>query len=375
MMAGRSRTGQPVVVLAGIMLLWVTARIALWQSPFPLNLPNLPEVALAAPPLAIATPVRNAVAAVPQVTAGALQPGAAGMRTGALAPAYPVMFEPASLASRGAPIDENSAHQLMWLAAFGPSGPEIGAARRSWPAATARAAQAAPFIAQVSPQASATDDRWSLSAWAFLRQGGSGVHVAGAPVPQSYGASQAGGVLRYRLAPTSAHAPAAYMRATSALNRSDDRELALGLSLRPLARVPVAVMGEGRLRVVGGDMQMRPAIMAVSEFPPLALPRGLRAETYLQAGQVLGPDATAFADGQLRITAGAGELKAAKLRAGGGIWGGIQEGAARLDAGPSAQLDLAVGSGTARLGVDYRVRLAGDAVPNSGVAVTLSTGF
>lgn len=60
---------------------------------------------------------------------------------------------------------------------------------------------------------------------------------------------------------------------------------------------------------------------------------------------------------------------------GAGAWAGAQEGAERLDVGPSMRVDLAIAQATARFSLDYRERVAGDAEPQSGVAVTLSTHF
>jgi hypothetical protein len=51
-------------------------------------------------------------------------------------------------------------------------------------------------------------------------------------------------------------------------------------------------------------------------------------------------------------------------------------GAARLgDIGPSASLRFPLDGGSARLAIDYRHRIAGNAAPASGVALTLSAGF
>ncbi len=63
------------------------------------------------------------------------------------------------------------------------------------------------------------------------------------------------------------------------------------------------------------------------------------------------------------------------LRAGAGAWGGAQEDAARLDIGPSASVSFQLGEGRGRLAADYRIRVAGDAEPSSGPALTLSAGF
>ena len=65
----------------------------------------------------------------------------------------------------------------------------------------------------------------------------------------------------------------------------------------------------------------------------------------------------------------------AELRLGGGAWGGAQDGAKRVDVGPTATLDLPVGGVNTRLSADYRFRVAGDAAPDSGAAITFSAGF
>ena len=215
--------------------------------------------------------------------------------------------------------------------------------------------------------------RWSGDGWLLLRRGGAAA-LANGPAGPTYGASQMGAVVRYRLAPASPHRPAAFVRATAALNGSDERELAVGLSARPVARLPVTLLAE--MRASGDRRSLRPAISAVTELPPIALPGGLRAEAYGQAGYVSGRQATAFADGQLRIDGRLGAIGPAELRAGAGAWGGAQKGAARLDIGPTATLGVRLTPAlSARLGLDWRLRVAGRAAPESGPAITLSAGF
>ncbi|MCJ2187948.1 hypothetical protein [Novosphingobium beihaiensis] len=194
-------------------------------------------------------------------------------------------------------------------------------------------------------------------------------------LPAVYGASQLGAVLRYRLRPASRHRPAVYLRGTAALGMVRETSAALGLSARPLPALPVTVAVEGRL--AGEDHpSVQPAVLAYTELPPMALPLGLRAESYLQAGYVGGDFATAFADGQLRIDESVLRLGRGDLRLGGGIWAGAQKGAARFDAGPSASLSIPLGRRVfSRVALDWRFRAAGNAAPGSGPAVTLSAGF
>ncbi|MBS1239358.1 MAG: hypothetical protein H6R45_64, partial [Proteobacteria bacterium] len=59
----------------------------------------------------------------------------------------------------------------------------------------------------------------------------------------------------------------------------------------------------------------------------------------------------------------------------GGAWGGAQKGAARLDIGPSASLQLKLGEANSRVSMDWRFRVAGEARPASGPALTISAGF
>ena len=66
---------------------------------------------------------------------------------------------------------------------------------------------------------------------------------------------------------------------------------------------------------------------------------------------------------------------AKKLSVGTGVWAGGQRNVTRLDLGPHADFSVPLGEKTARVALDWRVRVAGDARPKSGVAITLSTSF
>jgi hypothetical protein len=183
-------------------------------------------------------------------------------------------------------------------------------------------------------------------------------------------------VVRYRLAPDSGYRPTAYLRGTAALVHPHDREVAAGLSARPIPRVPLTVAAELRVGDINSTMRVRPAIMAVTELLPRKLPLHLLGEAYAQAGYVGGRGATAFIDGQLRIDRGIARIGRAELRAGGGAWGGAQKDASRLDIGPAATLGVSVSDIVfARVTADWRFRVAGNAVPESGPALTLSAGF
>jgi hypothetical protein len=232
---------------------------------------------------------------------------------------------------------------------------------------------AAPLLASLPRHAPAyTGSRWSADAWLMVRQDTTAAVASGRP---SYGRSQAGGVVRYRLAPSSGHAPLAYVRASSALAGPLERDVVAGLSGRPAPRVPLRVALEARVSQTELGTELRPAVIAVTELPPAKLPHGARAEAYVQGGYVGGDFATAFVDGQGRVERTVARLGDAEVSAGVGAWGGAQKGAARLDIGPTAAVSFRLGETRGRLAADYRVRIAGEAEPRSGPALTLSAGF
>jgi hypothetical protein len=104
-----------------------------------------------------------------------------------------------------------------------------------------------PFLpsSTIPATAAAPGKRWSVDAWAFWRQGSDAAPISLGRVP-IYGASQAGAVLQYRLAPGSRRDPRAYARAYRALVRRGESELAVGASARPLGRVPLRAAAEVR---------------------------------------------------------------------------------------------------------------------------------
>ena len=236
---------------------------------------------------------------------------------------------------------------------------------------------AAPLLASLPQHAPAyTGSRWSADAWLMVRQDTTTPVASGRP---SYGRSQAGAVVRYRLLPSNPHAPQAYARASSALAGPLEKDVVAGLSVRPVPRVPLRVALEARLSETAQGTELRPAAIAVTEFPQVSLPRGLRAEAYVQGGYVGGRFATAFVDGQGRVERTVARFGETEISVGAGAWGGAQKGAARLDIGPTAAVSFRLGpksnGARGRVAADYRFRVAGDAEPRSGPALTLSAGF
>jgi len=379
-----TRRGEPLLVLGAIVCGWIGARAAILQAP--VQLPERGEVrsvlgimtkghraeplragavsakggSLAATPMEATQGSPDALVAAPLPTPLALPvpPGLAPLPPAPVGTASPLATPaPALSATR-----VTTGHALLWMAAVG---------RMPLPDGLAAAMARRDSGANGVPAGSPAPRRWSADGWLMLREGGN----AGGGTIARYGASQTGAVLRYRLDTASPHRPSATLRATAALGGSREREVALGLSARPLPAVPVALHAELRASRMASGTKLRPAIFAVTELPRFTLPAGFAGEAYAQAGYVGGPAATAFVDGQLRIDSKLAEVGPAELRAGAGAWGGAQDGAGRLDIGPTATIGLAGGQGAARLGLDWRFRVAGKAAPASGPALTLSAGF
>lgn len=369
--------GGPLVMLVVLVSGWSAARAVWWENPFlplgpgrdlPLFIENSPTTKFVAAQTSVPPPPR----APERLASGtlAITSAALGWRTGASG-------------DGGSEGEIAAAHHLPWPAAprdlVGDSAVIAGAGAglptgdSDWPAAP-------PFVpTRPAVPAPAPDERWSVDAWAFWRQGSNAAPISQGRVP-IYGASQTGAVLQYRLAPASPQDPRLYARAYRALVRRGESELALGASARPLGRVPLRLAGEVRYTDGAFSDTLRPAAYVVSELAPVPLPYGARLEAYGQAGWVGGPEPTGFADGQASVT---GELpkvasltdNAVHLSLGVATWGGAQKDAQRIDIGPTLRLDVALGDVPARLSVDWRERVGGDAGPDSGLAATLSTRF
>ena len=394
--------GQPVFMLVAVLGSWVAARAAMWQPELGDRDPP-PAEDVDAPSTASAPRTAVALARLPRLptpAAGASDHG--GFDTGpgtGLPPRWSASLRPEIESADQSPsaageVQAPRPAQADFTPAQEPTATLASAQPR--PAITTTPAYSvptqdpvavqeisqlsdpAPLAAPFPPVAPSAKTiapgarRWSGDFWLLLREDTTTAVTSGRG---SYGQSQLGGVLRYNLAPSSAHRPAAYVRASQALAGAEESEVAAGLAARPLPSVPVTVAAELRATLVNGQVELRPAAFAYTELAPCNLPLGFTGEAYVQAGYVGGDFATAFADGQLRAEREIVRLGAVTLSAGGGAWGGAQKGAERLDLGPGTTFKLDAGLAAARVSLDWRFRVAGDAEPSSGPTLTISAGF
>lgn len=206
--------------------------------------------------------------------------------------------------------------------------------------------------------------RWSASVWLHLRRGGGG---AGAIGPGgTLGGSQAGLRVNRRIADGVAVSARAYLP----LGAPEAAEAALGIDWQPLPDLPVHLLVERR-QALGEEGRSAFSATLYGGVHDAPLPGGFRLHAYAQAGIVGLRARDPFAEGAARIVLPLG----GGVEAGAGAWAAVQPGAARVDAGPHLSVRLPGGPSGPRLAAEWRFRLAGDAAPASGPALTLAADF
>lgn len=394
-----SPQGKPLRFFVGLLAVWVGFRAVFWESPFPsLATQLLPSLSLA-----------NNSAHMPQPAKKAADEGYGPTKTTyriALYAPSRVMHSPA-LSGASDPIGSSAdfgqrpyiarGQQILWMAAMARGnfrGSETAGlmpnSRGTFDRQNAYGlghgqqrreglgGQAAPMPVPL-PGAAQTAARWSGDSWLLYRpssQLGELGAASGAPT-SLYGASQWGGVLRYR--PFARSSAQIYTRITAPLERFSQKELAIGLAVKPSRNIPLRVYAETRFAEVNGNTNAqivaRPSFFGVTEIAPVRVTQKIDADIYAQGGYVGGRNASFFVDGTARASTPLFDVKEQRFRLGIAAWGGAQKGAARVDIGPSLTMDTKIAGVRSRLALDYRYRVAGSAMPNSGISFTLSAGF
>ena len=208
-------------------------------------------------------------------------------------------------------------------------------------------------------------DRLQLTTWALLRSQSAG--IAGTPSLASggtLGASQAGARLSYNFT----RQIAATLRSTSEVGRRGG-ELAAGVRIQPVRGLPLWFDAERRQRIgrYGGGRSAF-ALFFEGGVYDRPMPLHFLLDSYLQGGVVGFHSRDGFVDGGLTLTRPVYKNFSAGL----GVWGGAQPGVYRVDAGPRVTMRV---RNNIRVHFDWRQRLAGNAVPGSGPAVTLAGDF
>jgi hypothetical protein len=154
--------------------------------------------------------------------------------------------------------------------------------------------------------------------------------------------------------------------------RGRGAEVGLGLDWQPTA-LPLHLIAEQRVPI--GRGRGGPALMIVGGVDPRPLVAGFRLEAYGQAGAIARGGVERFADGAVRVTRPVATVGAIRIDLGLGGWGGAQRGVSRLDVGPGVALLLPVERRAVRVTLDWRQRIAGNARPGSGPALSIGGDF
>jgi len=335
-------TRAPIRFLVTLLILWVGVRAAILMPLFPEEVRPI-QVAAATPgePVAFAAhPTPGAAMASPLT----LPLDVAGRKFSPLSrdrpPAPPTGARPATRLSPHLPPRTSRTEPVMAAALR---------ARPSYP----------PTFAP--PPAGASQSRWSLSVWLLVRddQGNAALAPGG-----TLGGSQAGARISYALGDGFALSVRAYLP----LRQVSGAELAAGLDWRPVRAIPLNLLAERRQRI-GREGRNAFALTLYGGASRSLTPR-TRLDLYGQAGIVGLRSRDLFVDGSARVARRIGPVDV-----GAGAWGAAQPGARRLDAGPSLSWRLPVSGAHLRLQADWRFRIAGDAAPRSGPALTLAADF
>lgn len=208
-------------------------------------------------------------------------------------------------------------------------------------------------------------DRIQLAAWALLRGQQAGIAGSSSLASSgSLGASQAGARLLYNVTPQ----VAATLRTSSEIGRRGG-EVAAGVRVQPARGLPIWVSAERRQRIgrYGGGRSAF-ALFFESGVYGRPIPLHFTLDAYLQGGVVGFHSRDPFIDGALTISRPVYKQFSAGL----GVWGGAQPGVYRVDVGPRVSMRVRK---NLRVDLDWRQRVAGNASPGSGPAVTLAGDF
>ncbi|MBB3911688.1 hypothetical protein [Sphingomonas desiccabilis] len=333
--------GRPIKFLLLVLAGWTGARATLlWPgaelaavaeaSETPAGLSPMPAAPLFAFPQPSGHPRRVGAASPEPLPAGYTEPG-------------------------GAPVFHAAAAMLLPISQAAPGGAPAPQVATSPEPALALVAQ---------PRA---PRRWSASAWLVAR--GGSMAGDGAFGPAQLGGSQAGARIRYALTRTLALSG----RFSSPL-RGVGKEAGLGVEWQPLKLpLPVSILLERRIALDSGPDGT--GLGAIAGINPTPVFGRLQVEGYGQAGVVLRARREPYADGAVRVLHPVSSGKRLELALGAGAWGGAQRGASRLDIGPSLVATVPTGGPKLRLAAEWRQRVAGNAAPGSGPALTLGTDF
>jgi hypothetical protein len=207
--------------------------------------------------------------------------------------------------------------------------------------------------------------RLSGSVWALARSTAAGPGLANGG---QLGGSQIGARISYAPGP---QAFALTARISTPLGSKRGREGSVGFALRGKT---VGVIIEQRFALDKGGRDA-PSVTIYGGMSDVSLGSGIRLDGYAQAGVVGVKHRAGFIDAAVRLETTVIEDGGARLSAGVGLSGGAQPGVSRGDIGPQLVARVPVGDTAIRVSAEWRQRIAGNAAPGSGPAVTVGFDF
>jgi hypothetical protein len=207
----------------------------------------------------------------------------------------------------------------------------------------------------------------SGSSWMLLRNSSSRQSLA---AQGQLGGSQVGAHAMVSLTQNKSLRLDGFARATSPLRTPKGKEVAMGVRVSNQAPVVLALQVERRLAL---DKEGRSAfaITGIAAVNDYRLANTVNLRGYIQTGVVGMSKRDAFVDGHAVVGM---SIKKDRVTAGLGLWGAAQPGLSRLDVGPEIRLRPKALPQSA-IALQWRHRVAGDAAPNSGIALVLGADF
>lgn len=360
--------------LALLLGLWVMVRLAsYWSGDVRIDGPLPPLAATGAAAAIGETAVPRVAVSAPLATAPAPQPRPL------FATNLPLLPSPLAADAAASAADYAGEARHQWrLALLGRLAVRPGQTGRAL-ALPFAAKIVAPGIAPAVPLPrwpEGAGGRWSLSVARYWR-GGRGTAPLGPGGAARLGGSQSAARLAYLVDPPSSLR--AYVRATHTPGQReggqrDGGDIAFGVAVRPLRGLPVDLHAERRVVIAGGERDAT-LVYAAGGVDNRALPHDFRLSAYGQAGIADYGDVAGFADGAVVVKRDVAAVRGVRLALGTIVAASVQPGAQRIDVGPRAVLVLPKLGQGAQIALDWRERVAGNARPGSGLALTVATDF
>jgi hypothetical protein len=210
----------------------------------------------------------------------------------------------------------------------------------------------------------------SISTWAIWRPGSVAARTG---LNGQLGGSQIGARARLQLSDKPI-TPITYVRISMPTDNKKGKEGALGVGLMSRRIIPVELGIERRVKLSEGGRNVW-VLSVVTGFDSKPVGRHMAVRGYGQVGVIGFRKRDFAADGEVALEREFEFGKRSSVMAGIGFWGSTQPKLARIDVGPTVTVFPKLGAQRFRLSLQWRERLAGNALPGSGPAISVGADF